>query len=230
MEQEIHYRPLTLEDTKRVDLRCLPEENDVLARLFEDQGTIGMGAWEDGRCIGMMHAYRVKLPDYSEDDFPEWAHANPLLWPLGWPLRYCKERGIGFDGPVWGHACFHVGRTEGGDGGGAPWDRRYFSRGIGTALCRESVAWAKRHDYAAVIAQGAPAGMFQYAVHFGVLPWTTYEKLGFHEIGREEDGERLPWWTKGKVMPAVRPEVERELQHGRAAADFCSRLMVLDLK
>ena len=51
-------------------------------------------------------------------------------------------------------------------------------QGIGTALCRTSVRWAREHGYAAVLATGAPDGLFAYARWPGHMPWTAYARLG----------------------------------------------------
>jgi GNAT superfamily N-acetyltransferase len=73
-----------------------------------------------------------------------------------------------------------VGRFRGG------LDPRYLGRGIGTALCRGSVRWAKDHQYAAVIGIGAD-GPFELTEKTGYLPWTTYSKAGFQSVAKKRE-------------------------------------------
>jgi GNAT superfamily N-acetyltransferase len=105
----------------------------------------------------------------------------------------------------------------------------YIGRGIGTALCRASIQWARYHGYAAVLAPGGPAGMFEFAKWTGHLPWTTYAKMGFKPIDDGWDGE-LPSWARGDAPAEVMAEVRDALTAGRAPHELRERLMILDLK
>jgi hypothetical protein len=51
-------------------LRCLPDGAKI-ETLFKTQETVGFGAWDEGRCIGQLQAYRIAP---SEGD--------AVLWPL----------------------------------------------------------------------------------------------------------------------------------------------------
>ena len=186
-----------------------------------------MGAWEGDCCVGQLHCYRVTLPKWDDSTFPWYGRDNPVAWPLGWPLLAAAEKGLCFDRPVWGHACFHVGFA---DPSAHRADRSYFGRGIGKALCAASVEWAKKHDYAAVIAQGGTKAAPEYNVWMGCLPWTTYAAMGFDCLAQEEGGKRLPWWTKeGSASPETMAQVEESLRSGKGPEDLCTRLMVLQL-
>lgn len=203
------------------------ENRETQLRLLDRQETLGMGAWSGDQPVGLLHCYQVNLPDYDDSDFPWYGRDNPVGWPLGWPLLVTRERRLTFDGPVWGHACFHVGFTQ-PDSTKA--DPSWFGRGIGTDLCRASVEWARDHGYAAVIAQGGTPAAFEYNIWMGCLPWTSYAALGFEPVAQEEDGERLPWWTgENGASPEVQEQVQAALASGKGPADLCARLMVLRL-
>ena len=223
VEPDVVVRPITQSDINGVSGRCW-ESSETQARLFEKQGILGMAAWQGTQCVGLLHVYRVTLPDWDDSDFPGYGRRRPVSWPLGWPLLAAREKGLRFDGPVWGHACFHVG-FAGPDAKHA--DRAFFGRGIGAALCRASIAWAREHGCAGVLAQGGTKAAPEYNVWMGCLPWTTYERLGFECAAMEEDGQKLPWWARGEANPAVMKQVEEALASGCTPEDLCARLMVL---
>ena len=214
-------RPIEPADLDRIVLRCWPDK-PTLDRLFAEQGTIGMAAWEGDTCVGLLHCYRVDLPDGMNDDWPTWNN-----WWTGDldPIA----AGLELTGTAWCHACCHVGRTLDGASKSDKPDRRYFGRGIGTALCKSSALWAREHDYAAVLAPGAPDGVFEFAVWSGSAPWTTYAKLGFEPVDKPSDTEKLPGWAQGDSPPEVMAEVRAALAAGRPAREIRSRLMLLDL-
>lgn len=219
-------RPIEEGEFERVPHRCWPRAREVVERLFAEQGTPGFAAWDGERCIGQLHAYRLNPPEPDEGNFPEWARENPRLWPLGWPLATMRHRRMRFRGPVLGLACYHVGITCESPEAAEP---KYFHRGIGTALCRAAVGWAREHAYAAVVALGGPANLFDYAAWMGALPWTTYAKLGFRSVAMEEDGRRLPAWAEKGATPLVVTRVREALAEGRPIEAICARVMVLEL-
>jgi GNAT superfamily N-acetyltransferase len=250
----IEVRPIEPAELDRVVLRCWPDR-DALDRLFDEQGTIGMAAWEGDRCVAQLHCYRVPLPDGTNENWTvggNWwdgkedsqTHTDHQNWGPG-------RLNPPFTGPAWCHSCFHVGRTlesyreemelkfssiaEASRKGREP---GYSGRAIGTALCEESIRWARQHDYVAVLAPGAPDGLFEFAAWAGHLPWTTYAKLGFETVDVPEHGDELPGWAQGERRgipeylfspPEVMAEVQRALDAGRPARDFREHLMMLQL-
>lgn len=216
----IDIRPLRREDLGKVLIRCLPDGYRI-ETLFKTQETIGIGAWESGKCIAQLHCYRLVLPHGSIDLWP--------IWTRPFYINAVLNGRLGISGPVWCHACFHVGRSIESFANSDDPDSRYFSRGIGTALAQASVRWAKEHDYEAVIAPGTPDGLFSFSVLAGGLPWTTYYKLGFLDETFDANDD-LPDWAKGNGPPEVMKEVEAGLAAGRHKREFHSKLMVLRLK
>jgi len=232
----IIVRPIASDELDRITLRCWPGR-DVLDRLFSEQGTIGMAAWEDGKCVAQLHCYQIVLPQGTGwesswganwwsgevDDPTDYVFTDRLRWGPG-------KTDLGLTGAVWCHACCHVGRTLEAAATSDDPDPRYFGRGIGTALCRASIAWARAHGYRAVLARGVPHGLREFAVWAGALPWTTYAKLGFREVDPVGAAEQLPLWAQGDCPPEVLEEVQCELAARRPPHKFHERLMVLDLR
>ena len=216
----IDVSPIRREDLDKVLLRCLPDGYRV-EMLFKTQEIIGFGAWDGDECIAQLHCYRLNLPHGSSDLWPAWSRPSYVGGVL--------DGRLGISGPVWCHACFHVGRSIRSFANSDDPDSRYFGRGIGTALVQASVQWAKRHGYEAVIAPGTPDGLFAFSVLAGGLPWTTYQKLGFMDETFETNDD-LPDWAKGNAPTEVMKEVEAALAMGRPKREFHSKLMVLRLK
>jgi len=216
----IEVSPIRREDLGKVLIRCLPDGYRV-EMLFKTQEIIGIGAWDGDKCIAQLHCYRLILPHGSADLWPAWSRPSYVDGVLNGCLS--------ISGPVWCHACFHVGRSIESFAHSDEPDSRYFGRGIGTALAQASVRWAKEHDYEAVIAPGTPDGLFSFSVLAGGLPWTTYQKLGFTDETFETYDD-LPEWAQDNGPPEVMKEVELVLAKGRPKRELHSKLMVLRLK
>jgi hypothetical protein len=43
----------------------------------------------------------------------------------------------------------------------------------------------------------------------------------------EEDGKRLPWWTKSEEQPELMAQVHETIAAGRGYDELCARLMLL---
>ncbi|MAE61293.1 MAG: hypothetical protein CMJ49_08055 [Planctomycetaceae bacterium] len=224
-EANVDVRPIEYADLDAIAAQCW-QDRDTQTRLLAQQEILGMAAWHDDLCVGLLHCYSVTLPQFDDTNFPQYGRDRPVSWPLGWPLIAAAEKPLQFDRPVWGHACFHVG-FAGPDARHA--DPAYFGKGIGAALCRASVQWARDHDYAAVLAQGGTTTAPQYNVWMGCLPWSTYAQMGFDCLAMEEDGQQLPWWARGEASPEVMDEVRAAVDSGCQPTALCTRLMVLRL-
>ena len=232
----IAVRPIAADELDRIVLRCWPAR-EVLDGLFAEQGTIGLAAWEGDTCVGQLHCYQIVLPEGTgwdatwganwwsgrSDDRTDYVFTDHLRWGPG------KTR-LGLSGRVWCHACCHVGRTLAAAESSDDPDPRYFGRGLGTALCRASAAWARDHGAVGVLARGVPEGLPELAVWAGAPPWTTYAKLGFTEVDPARDSDELPLWAQGDCPPEVQAEVEAAQAAGRPAREFHERLMLLDLR
>jgi len=220
---EYEVRPITAEALDRVNAKCW-EGRDAQLRILERQEILGFGAWDGGECVAQLHGYRVNLPEFDTSPFPGYARNRLEDWPLGWPLLAARAKGISYDGPVWGLACFHVGLLP---GAGDP-DSRYFRKGIGTALMNASVRWAGERGYAAVLAHGGSNVLSEYNIWMGSLPWKVYGAAGFASVAVEEGAARLPWW-RDKAYPEFRRQIDEALAQGFAPDDLCARCMIREL-
>jgi len=219
---EFYIRPIVSQDLDRIAGACW-ENRQTQIRLLELQEIPGFGAWEGDTCVGLLHCYSVTLPQWDDSNFPGYGRANLMSWPLGLPLLVAKEKGLKFNKPVWGHACFHVGWTL-----GAPHaDPKYFGRGIGKAMLKASMQWAKEHDYAGIIAHGGTKVVPDYNIWMGCLPWTTYASAGFECVAMEEDGKQLPWWTKNEGQPELMAQVHKAIAFGSGCDELCAKVMLL---
>jgi GNAT superfamily N-acetyltransferase len=224
-QDEFTIKLIVADDLDDVSGMCW-ENRETQLRILEKQEILGIGAWDEKDvCVGQLHCYEVTVPGWDDSVFPDYARNRLEDWPLGWPLLAAKEKELEFDGPVWGHACFHVGVLP------DTWhaEPEYFERGIGTAMLEASVAWARDHDYAAIIAHGGPKIIPAYNNMMGCMPWTSYAKLGFETKAFEEDAERLPWWIESKG-DEIKSQVDRALEEGHELEDIVARLMVLRLR
>ena len=181
----ITVRAIKPTEIDRIVLRCWPGR-ETLDRLFTEQGTIGMAAWEGDKNVAQLHCYRVTAPNGKEWKAAEhgpmggamganwWTESERVFADWGqWGPRKTE---LGLSGPIWCHACFHVGRTLADPEANSP---RYLGQGIGTALCKASIQWARDHHYVAVVAPGSPDGVPEFTSWYGHLPWPTYARLGF---------------------------------------------------
>jgi GNAT superfamily N-acetyltransferase len=221
MENRFHIRPIKRDDLDFVADSCW-ENRETQIRLLKIQEILGLGAWEESKCVGQLHCYSVQLPNWDDSNFPGYGRAHPLGWPLGFPLMATKRIGLIFNKPVWAHACFHVGFTPGARHA----DSSYFGKGIGTALCQASIEWARSHGYAAILAHGGTKAAPAYNTWMGCLPWTAYARLGFESIAQEEDGKQLPWWAK-EAPPNVMQQVNDAISSGKRLDELCARVMLL---
>jgi GNAT superfamily N-acetyltransferase len=216
----IDIHPIRRDELGKVLMRCLPDGYRI-ETMFKTQEVIGIGAWDGDKCIAQLHCYRLVLPHGSADIWPAWTRPSYVAAVL--------DGCLGISGPVWCHACFHVGRSVESFAHSDVPDSRYFGRGIGTALARASIRWAEAHDYAAVLAPGTPDGLFAFAVWAGGLPWTTYRRSGFSDESLDA-GDDLPEWARNNAPPEVMEQVKAALAAGRPKRELHSKLMVRRLE
>lgn len=221
-----NVKPITKEDLDSVNQDCW-ESQEIQIKILASQEILGFGAWIDSVCVGSLHCYKVNLPEWDESLFPAYGRKRLEDWPLGWPLLAAKAKNIIFNGPVWGHACFHVGRLVNTHDS----NRDYFGQGIGKALLDASINWAKEHKYAGIIAHGGSKSVLEYNVVMGCLPWTSYEQVGFEVRALEGDGVSMPWWataTEHSWGDAIlKEQITKALTNRDGLLDICARLMVL---
>jgi len=228
----VQIRPIELADITegRVVARCWPEAPEVLERLTNTQGILGMGAWDGDTHIGVLQGYRVPLTDTGNPLWPAW---NDWWTPRRQVLvEALRTRGL--RGPIWCLACCHVGRTlaranENAGGIRAGIDTRYLGQGIGSMLLHATVLWAQQNHYGAILGIGAPNDLFEYALWTGHLPWTTYDKQGFEPLDPPTADADLPPWALGDAPPEVLDQARRALAEGRPPKAFHDRTMGLDL-
>ena len=226
---ELDYiiKPITLSNLEAVNQDCW-QSRDAQLKLLSRQEILGFGAFIDGVCVGSLHCYKIESIDIDDSLFPNYARNRLEDWPLGWPLLALKAKGIVFSRPIWGHACFHVGRLVNTHHS----DATYISKGIGTALLEASIDWAKEHNYAAVVAHGGSKKVSEYNMIMGCLPYTTYERYGFKVVAIEENGQKAPWWTTvGESWDDEKLQAQLKAAYvdNIDFSDIAARLMVLNI-
>jgi hypothetical protein len=70
--------------------------------------------------------------------------------------------------------CYHVGQTDNTQDR----DPRYFGKGIGLRLLKETLTWAKFAGFEAVVAKGCP-GYRSIIEYMGGMPIAVYREQGF---------------------------------------------------
>jgi GNAT superfamily N-acetyltransferase len=105
-------------------------------------------------------------------------------------------------------------------------ETRYRGQGIATALCRESIEWAKAQNYVAVLTPATPTGLPAVSDQLGTLSWMTYKKMGF-DVAHEYQGEELP--DLRFSPPEAAKQIQDALASGREAKDLHGRVMIKHL-
>lgn len=168
---QVRCRPLALADLDTVPLQCQGEPAEVAERIA-GCGSSAMLAFDGDACVGQLQ-FR---PYVAGTRSPNGLH-HPLYWmdyPDGTPSP---------PQPALALFCYHVGQL-----GGDPErrDPRYLGRGIGPALLRETLAWAREHGFTAVVAKGL-APCWPLIQYMGGMPWPVYEEHGFTILHRYHD-------------------------------------------
>ena len=217
-------KPIGLNDIERISMKCW-DSRETQRKIIDNQEILGMAAWDNNNvCIGQLHFYDVRLPNWDESLFPGYAKNRLQDWPLGWPLLAAKEKQIALDGRIMGIACLHVGTLL----GFSDPNPEYFRKGIGSALVQEAIKWAKIKGYKGIIAQGGSTLVPQYNTIMGCMPWKVYQKLGFRIAVLEEDGKKPPWWVE-TWADYVKETVQASISKGSNYSEISAKLMVLQL-
>ncbi|HZQ38931.1 MAG TPA: GNAT family N-acetyltransferase [Dehalococcoidia bacterium] len=173
MAAEISYRPLALADLESVPLQCQGEPAEIVGRI-QRCGSSALLAFDGPTCVGQLQ-FR---PYVAGSRSPNGLH-HPIYWmdlPDGTPVP--AE-------PALALFCYHVGQLAGDP---ERRDPRYLGRGIGQALLREALAWARQHGFASVVAKGL-APCWPLIQYMGGMPWPVYEAQGFALRHRYHDAE-----------------------------------------
>jgi GNAT superfamily N-acetyltransferase len=80
--------------------------------------------------------------------------------------------------------CYHVGQTDHSQAR----DSRYFGKGIGSRLLKETLQWSKEAGFEAVIAKGCP-GVRSIIEYMGGMPSQVYLGQGFKIVTTYLDRE-----------------------------------------
>jgi GNAT superfamily N-acetyltransferase len=219
-----NLKPITKDDIDDISMKCWDNREHQL-KILDFQETLGIAAFDyNGDCVGLLHFYKVTIPNFNNSLFPDYAKKRLEDWPLGWPLIAAKEKGLHFNGPVLGIACFHVGVYK----KSYESDIKYFNKGIGKKLLTSAIEFAEKYNYSAVIGIGGSNDIPEYNIQMGCLPFKVYENLGFTAEAFEVKNNDIPWWVE-KWGGKVKEEYEKAKESGIDNKKLCSRLMVLKL-
>lgn len=172
VDGSIRYRALVADDLDHVPLNCQGAPEAVRARLA-DLGATAILAFDAEQHIGQLQFRRYD---------PLLRTPNGLWDPLYWG-------DFGEHAPVMPRDtlaifCFHVGQLDATDAR----DGRYQNRGIGLGLLDALIAWARKNNYAALIAKHTPA-LPAVMGFMGGMSAPRYEQLGFRCLSSWVDAQ-----------------------------------------
>jgi len=169
----ISYRALTTRDLAFVPLQCQGEPEEIRARIAAC-GSSALLAFDGERCVAQLQ-FRPFAPGTRS---PRGLH-DPLYWmdfPPETPALPARALAL---------FCYHVGQLEGDPDSR---DRRYLGRGIGQALLRHTLLWARDQGFAGVVAKGL-APSWPVLQYMGAMPWPVYEAHGFRAVHTYHDAD-----------------------------------------
>jgi GNAT superfamily N-acetyltransferase len=170
---EIRFRPLAFDDLDAVPLQCQGEPAELAERIARC-GSSALLAFDGDACVGQLQ-FR---PYVAGTRSPNGLH-HPLYW-MDFPDSTPAP-----PEPALALFCYHVGQLASNP---ERRDPRYLGRGIGQALLRETLTWARGHGFAAVVAKGL-ASCWSLIQYMGGMPWSVYEEHGFTDLHRYRDAE-----------------------------------------
>ena len=172
----IQYRPLAATDVERVPLLHQGTPEEVRARIAAI-GSSAILAFEEGVHIG-----QIQFRPYE----PGVVSPNGLYDPLYWmdfedQAPKMPDRSLSL-------FCFHVGQLDNTDRR----DPRYMGRGIGTRLLDETIAWAEKAGFSAIIAKGL-SSLWPIPQVMGGMPTELYLRRQFRIAASYYDQQLLEW-------------------------------------
>jgi GNAT superfamily N-acetyltransferase len=172
----IQYRPLTATDVERVPLLHQGTPEEVRARITAI-GSSAILAFEEGDHVG-----QIQFRPYE----PGMASPNGLHDPLYWmdfedQAPTMPDRSLSL-------FCYHVGQLDNTDRR----DPRYMGRGIGTRLLDETIAWAEKAGFSAIIAKGL-SSLWPIPQVMGGMPTGLYLRRQFKIAASYYDQQLLEW-------------------------------------
>ena len=102
---EFVIRPIKAQDLDLISRACW-DNRETQTRLLEQQGILGMAAWQGSLCVGLLHCYRITFPKWDDTVFPEYGRVRPASWPLGWPPAGGQREGVALRWPGLGARLF----------------------------------------------------------------------------------------------------------------------------
>jgi GNAT superfamily N-acetyltransferase len=210
-DSPLHYRPLLPADIGHVPLQHQGTPAEVRARVAA-YGSSAMLVFDGTMCVGQLQ-FRPYVPDTVS---PNGLH-DPLYW-------------MDFNGsapalPAHTLAlfCYHVGQLDDTDAR----DPRYFGRGIGIRLLEETIAWATKAGFTAIVAKGLTA-LRPVIEYMGGLPASVYGAHRFVEAVRYHDAAlraALEEMLAGHYG-AARQDALRTLVQTGASLDEAARITI----
>jgi GNAT superfamily N-acetyltransferase len=206
-ESVIQYRPLAATDVETVPLLHQGTPEEVRARIAAI-GSSAILAFEEGAHVG-----QIQFRPYE----PGVVSPNGLHDPLYWmdfedQAPTMPDRSLTL-------FCYHVGQLDNTDRR----DPRYMGRGIGTRLLDETIAWAKKAGFSAIIAKGL-SSLRPIPQVMGGMPTELYLRRQF-KIAASYYDQQLLEWIPGMINKTGQEENISTNYKDTARIDICVKTL-----
>ena len=175
-EHTIEYRPLGAGDVEKVPLLHQGTPEEIRQRIAAI-GSSAILAFEEGA-----HVAQLQFRPYESGVVSPNGLHDPLYWmdfeDHSPPM---PDRSLAL-------FCYHVGQLDNTDRR----DARYMGRGIGAQLLDETIAWAERNGFSAIIAKGL-SSLWPIPQYMGGMPTEIYLRRQFKIAASYFDQELLRW-------------------------------------
>ena len=172
--ENLSFRLFTADDIENIPTSCQGSPEEILDRISKC-GSSAMLVFEGSTHIGQLQ-FRSYVPNTVS---PKGIH-EPLYW------MDFKGHAPEFPDKTLAVFCFHVGQLDNTQDR----DSRYFGKGIGLRLLKETLKWAADAGFEAMVAKGC-SELRPVIEYMGGMPADVYRNEGFMVKAQYLDQELL---------------------------------------